>query len=397
MSGAYFILIIGLSITGLFITAFVAIAMYDRRYVAAWWFAGTYIGGFAYALTEFLLPYTVNVQLEIYVLGHAIFLLAVTLLNFGLARHYAVAPPIRLLVAVFVVSVAVNLLTQGMMRDSLTRMFIYQAPYFVMQMIGAGIVLRSLRRSTLDLALAGLMVITALHYLAKPLVAIAVGGPGANPSDYLSTTYAMVSQSGAIVLVVATGLLLLLILGKDIVGTIALRAETDVLSGLLNRRGFDARFSELSHACTRQGLPISLIACDLDHFKSINDSLGHAAGDRLISQFGAVLRDEAEVSYVIARTGGEEFSILLPRANLHVARLFAERVRTAFGNSASADLPAGHAISASFGVAELGEGEASQSLVDRADAALYEAKRSGRNCVRYSLFSGRPFEQASSY
>jgi diguanylate cyclase (GGDEF)-like protein len=129
-------------------------------------------------------------------------------------------------------------------------------------------------------------------------------------------------------------------------------------------------------------VPVSLVICDLDHFKAVNDTWGHAAGDRVIAAFSATLRESAAGHHVVGRIGGEEFAALLPGFNLPAARLFAESVRMAFAGRAIEGFPEGESFTASFGVAEIAPGETAASLLLRADLALYEAKRAGRDCVR---------------
>ena len=382
MSGAAFILLINLLVAGLFCASFVLIAVYDRTYRSARWFAGAYATGMAYALIEFLIPAFTDVRVAVF-LGHATFLVTLLMLNIGLARRYEVATPRILLTAVFAVSLVVSALLQDMPRASFLRMLLYQAPYFAMQAVGAAIVLRAGGRRPVDNLLAGFLGLSALHYLSKPFIAMAVGGAGAGPQDYLATTYAMVSQSMGTVLVVATALLLLAMLAVDIVRDITARSETDLLSGLLNRRGFEERLDQTVRR-RANGLPVSLVICDLDHFKRVNDTYGHAAGDRLIALFAATLRDGAAGHHVLGRIGGEEFAAVLPGSNLASGRLFAETVRTAFAGHEIDGFPSGTGFTASFGVAELKAGETAASLMARADAALYEAKRAGRDCVRVS-------------
>jgi diguanylate cyclase (GGDEF)-like protein len=163
-----------------------------------------------------------------------------------------------------------------------------------------------------------------------------------------------------------------------------LRAEsmTDLLSGLLNRRGFEEHGRKaLAHA-GGIGVPAALLICDIDHFKSVNDRFGHACGDQVITAFGRCLSDAAGGEHVTARIGGEEFAVVLAGANLKTGRLFAEAVRNACSTLKISGLPEDCAVTASFGVAEMQAGEDLTSLMRRADAALYEAKRRGRDRVR---------------
>lgn len=380
MSGAAFILLINLAVAGLFCATFILIAFYSR-YESARWFAAAYAAGMVHLGLEAMLPALTDARAGV-LLGAMAFLGALLFLNVGLARRYDIEAPRTLLTAAFAISLVVIALTLGMERGSMLRMALYQAPFAVMQAIGAGLVIAARRRRLADNLLAGFMTLSALHFLAKPLVSAMVGGPGASPQDYLGTSYAMFSQSMGTILSVATALLLLAMLIADLVKDITAKSETDILSGLLNRRGFERRLEEALRRSASNGLPVSLVICDLDHFKDVNDTYGHAIGDRIIALFAATLRESAADHHVLGRIGGEEFAIMLPGSNLAAGRLFAENARVAFSGLDGERLPVASRFTASFGVAEMGHGEASASLMARADAALYEAKRAGRDCVR---------------
>ncbi|TYR31409.1 GGDEF domain-containing protein [Mesorhizobium microcysteis] len=380
MSGAAFILLINLAVAGLFCATFVLIAFYSR-YESARWFAAAYAAGMVHLGLEATLPTLDDARVGV-LLGAMAFLCALLFLNVGLARRYDIEAPRTLLTAAFAVSLVVIALTLGMERGSMLRMALYQAPFAAMQAIGAGIVMAAGRRRLADSLLAGFMTLSALHFLAKPVVSVLVGGPGASPQDYLGTSYAMFSQSMGTILSVATALLLLAMLIADLVKDITAKSETDILSGLLNRRGFEQRLEEALRRSASNGLPVSLVICDLDHFKDVNDTYGHAIGDRIIALFAATLRENAADHHVLGRIGGEEFAIMLPGSNLAAGRLFAENARGAFSGLESERLPVASRFTASFGVAEMSHGEVSVSLMARADAALYEAKRAGRDCVR---------------
>lgn len=393
MSGAGFILIINLAVAGLFCVSFLLIAAYDRRYRSARWFAGAYVFGMVYIVLEFLLPVFANVSLGVF-LGHQAFLVSLLLLNIGLAHRYETAPPRLILGAAVAASVVAAMLIPDLPRGGFPRNFLYQGPYFLMQAIGLYIVLhasatRPAGRRGIDTLLAAFLGFSALHFLSKPFLAILLGGNGATPQDYLSTTYAMASQAMGAVFLVATALILLAGLILDMVRDITARSETDSLSGLLNRRGFEERLADIVDRLPVDGTPVSLVICDLDHFKKVNDTWGHAAGDRVIAAFAATLREGAAGHHVLGRIGGEEFAVLLPDCNLAAGRLFAESARTAFSSRGIDGFPADWRFTASFGVAEIAPAESAAALQSRADAALYAAKHAGRDRVRLSLAYGR--------
>jgi diguanylate cyclase (GGDEF)-like protein len=159
-------------------------------------------------------------------------------------------------------------------------------------------------------------------------------------------------------------------------------ALTDPLTGCANRRAFSLRVSEeLAHSA-RSGEPLSLVLTDIDRFKSVNDTHGHAVGDLVIRRLADVLREGVRTSDVVARLGGEEFCVLLRGADAAVAERLAERLGHAL-RSRPVETDGGFVrVTASFGVAAAERGEAWEALFSRADRALYEAKTAGRDRVK---------------
>ena len=157
-------------------------------------------------------------------------------------------------------------------------------------------------------------------------------------------------------------------------------ALTDSLTGCVNRRSFEMQLERDLRLATRMRQPVSLIMLDIDHFKRVNDTHGHDAGDAALRFLADVLRDELRGVDTAARYGGEEFAVILPQANLDGALIVAERLRARLENT---DIPGIGCITASFGIATFPLHANSRSqLVSAADHALYEAKREGRNRVR---------------
>jgi two-component system cell cycle response regulator len=162
--------------------------------------------------------------------------------------------------------------------------------------------------------------------------------------------------------------------------TIARLARTDTLTDLANRRTLDEAFQREIARAQRQRESLSVIMADLDCFKSINDQYGHVAGDQVLVSTAAVLKQNLRPFDVAARYGGEEFLVLLPETTTADAVSVAERIRTQVAEIAVAACP--RLITISLGVASWMTRETPEQIVARADAALYEAKNSGRNCVR---------------
>jgi diguanylate cyclase (GGDEF)-like protein len=161
------------------------------------------------------------------------------------------------------------------------------------------------------------------------------------------------------------------------------RAQTDSLTGVLNRRSL---LEQLDAACLRakaRGLPVALLFIDLDHFKEINDSFGHAAGDACLRAIVDPMQAELRQSDVIGRYGGEEFIVILSSADLSAARPVAERIRKRIADIRIAGFSRPIHVTCSIGVATSDMlGVWGEHLIARADEAVYAAKRSGRNQVQ---------------
>ncbi len=155
-------------------------------------------------------------------------------------------------------------------------------------------------------------------------------------------------------------------------------ANTDCLTRLSNRRHFFEQFSRELARLERTGGELCLLLIDLDHFKRINDTHGHSAGDAVLQRVSAVLGATARKCDIAGRLGGEEFGLLFPDTGIDGARHFAERLREAIQNShGGGDVP----VTASMGLTAAGDDLDVQRIFDRADTALYLSKEAGRNRI----------------
>ncbi|HEY1274168.1 MAG TPA: diguanylate cyclase [Thermoleophilaceae bacterium] len=176
-----------------------------------------------------------------------------------------------------------------------------------------------------------------------------------------------------------TGVLLRLVRESvvELVNRLANAAHTDPLTGLENRRGLEERIGTEVERALRHGRPLTLMIGDLDHFKRVNDVRGHRAGDSALVQLGEILTTRERRIDSVARTGGEEFTIVLPDTDEHEAYTVAERLRVEVEERFGDDLAP---LTVSFGIAAYPDhGHTPEALLEAADQALYSAKALGRN------------------
>lgn len=158
-------------------------------------------------------------------------------------------------------------------------------------------------------------------------------------------------------------------------------ATTDTLTGLWNRRHFEERITYEMMMADRYGQPLSLLLFDIDHFKIVNDTYGHLAGDQVLVELSHLVRQKIRSTDLPCRWGGEEFMILLPNTGAQEALLVAEKLRKTFANHEIAEVGI---TTSSFGVATYHAKETIDQWIGRIDKALYEAKNGGRNTVRFA-------------
>jgi diguanylate cyclase len=166
----------------------------------------------------------------------------------------------------------------------------------------------------------------------------------------------------------------------------AIRAEslTDPLTGLGNRKYFDRSIDSAVQTALANGQPLSLLMFDIDHFKSFNDSYGHLTGDQVLRLVGMSLKQTIKGQDITARYGGEEFAVVLPNTALRQALTVADHIRRAVMSKELKKKSTGEIlgrVTISVGVSILKPGDDTDSLIERADACLYAAKRNGRNRV----------------
>lgn len=172
---------------------------------------------------------------------------------------------------------------------------------------------------------------------------------------------------------------------KEDLARVVTEAERDFLTGIFNRKAFDRRMHDALQLATEKNLPLTLLMIDIDHFKRFNDSFGHLIGDEVLKIVARTLTDTLKGMDCVARFGGEEFAVLLPATPLAGGMVVAENIRKSIASRELKRKTTGEnfgAIHISVGVATLRAGNDNvESLVKRADDALYRSKNEGRNRV----------------
>ena len=161
--------------------------------------------------------------------------------------------------------------------------------------------------------------------------------------------------------------------------------DHDALSGLFGRRRFERELETALDGVRDRGTPVALLSIDLDNLKFVNDSFGHTVGDQLIVRAAEVLKDQLDGTGILARPGGDEFAVLIPGADREAARPLADDLAEAISREVRvgvADRKVRLTISVGVAAVEPGEGATAEQLLMEADIAMYDAKASGRNCVR---------------
>lgn len=260
------------------------------------------------------------------------------------------------------------------------RLVAINSGYGLMMALTAQLLARSGEREMFDRVVTCLLGITSAQFFVRPLLAMIMSGPMSAETYRDSDGYALwMLTMGVVSLLLALSLVAAIVF--DQLRAERHNAERDHLTGLKMRRAFEDEAMRMLDENSDRRNPVSMIVADIDHFKGVNDTFGHQAGDEAIAAFGALIGETVRDSDICGRVGGEEFCILVWNCDIAPAHRLAERLRRGFGNTQFDALGEGVRLTASFGVAQWREGEGYGKLFARADKALYEAKASGRNKV----------------
>ncbi len=371
-------------IFAVFAAGFFCIWFQYRNLKSAGFLALSYISGAAAFTFEVALPREEEtIILVVRSFGDIFYLLITFFFVIAAAYRYEQKVPSKTLGILFVGSVLANTWFWFGYESLTIRSYLISASCAVMLLMCIPIIRRQ-KMKLIDHALAWLLGISACQLVIQTITILHVmdGVKEFAFETYWQSEFLAYLNLSVAIISLALAVVLFVGLGMDIIAEYKRKSDTDVLSNVLNRRGFEeAAIRQISNA-SDHGVPVTLIIGDIDNFKSINDTYGHQIGDTVISNFSTIMKSACRKQDIIGRIGGEEFCILLPAATQEMGALVAESVRSSVKGFEHTDgkIPA-FFITSSFGVAELRPGETYLSLFNRADKALYEAKEQGRDIV----------------
>ncbi|WP_394726841.1 GGDEF domain-containing protein [Altererythrobacter sp. GH1-8] len=365
------------TIAGIFAVVFLILWWRDReqRHVAA--FAACYVSLATGLLISYFAPNPGGTTAVLTV--HFTYSIGVLAMAWGAARRMGQRQPMLAYTATTAVTAAF-LWYASLINDQTAQLYAENGNMGLLFALTAQSLWRASERNVIDRAIIWMFVLIAAQFFIRPLMTMMFEGPLTIEAYRASVFYSVYVLSLALLsLLLALALTAAVI--ADQLRTQEQRSETDPLSGLKIRRAFENEGMNLLDKGLAQGLPVSMIVADIDHFKQVNDIWGHQAGDRAIAAFGELIKGMVRSDDICGRIGGEEFCLMVWNCELGPAERLAERIRTAYAEMPHDGISPDVRLTASFGIASARSNEGFGKLFARADAALYRAKEAGRNRV----------------
>ncbi|MER2536128.1 MAG: GGDEF domain-containing protein [Rhizobiaceae bacterium] len=317
------------------------------------------------------------------------FLLAAYLLSAAVLRRFGLAVPHRWMTAIVLAGTA-GLCWFLLADPSLpARIYVISIAIGVIFTVTAKRIRRAEKPHLIDHLLFWLCVLIAVNYLLRPSIVMWWVGSYETYDGFQQSAYWALVQVSQAIFSTMLALALMVSVALELMGDLRQEAQTDTLSGLLNRRGFEEHAAAALARAAGGAASAALLVADLDHFKSINDSYGHVMGDQVIATFGDVVRQTLGEGMVAGRIGGEEFAVLMTGTDMGLAMVYAERIRLKLVRACGGFVPGSLQPSVSIGLCMARPGASLHDLFREADQALYQAKSAGRN--RIHLFAEPSF------
>ncbi|MEP1421561.1 MAG: GGDEF domain-containing protein [Erythrobacter sp.] len=318
-----------------------------------------------------------------------IFSLAAVAYNWSVIRRLGKSPPTKLMISVSLIGCAcVGILSQTG-QGVAVEMLLANSTIGILFLIGTIILGQVGRKTWLDKAILVIWGFIAFQSFVRPPLSFALNGP-------LSMDTLVSLQFHAVLFwfLGFLGLLLSVVLFtsvvKDHISDVEERFSLDPLTEAKNRKFFEHEVNLRLNSSRKANSTFSLIVCDLDNFKRINDKWGHQVGDRVLKKFADTVRASMRRGDSFGRIGGEEFCIFVESSHPTAGHALAQRIRMGFAEQTIDDSPSSECLSSSFGVADIQDGETYASAFSRADTALYAAKAEGKDTVVIAPVSQLP-------
>lgn len=251
-------------------------------------------------------------------------------------------------------------------------------------------------RQKIDRLLQVFVGLNAVTFTVRVLLALQIDAPTLTDQTYRNSVSALSLHFTASVAALCIAGLLFVIFGMEIFSKLRVEANTDPLTGLINRRGMQDRMGAFEHGFKAGVMSHAVVIADLDRFKQVNDTFGHDAGDAVIRAFADNMQELAFGKHLAVRLGGEEFALLLYGGTPEIAEICAEGARAAFEVTLHPQLDMG-SVTASFGFALWTPGQALSDVLREADQALYRAKKRGRNVIVAAETIEKGFAERAAY
>ena len=377
MSGVWFLSLLNPVIASVFAAIFLALWLHQRarRYILAIFAAALlYVAGCVVQL--FKLPADVGYNAA---LSAFLYSASIVLLFSGIFRRKNIRNGYLLIIGIVISIIGAIVYFYYVVNSLYLRVYILNFGFGILFLVAAYRLWCAGVARTSDRILFWAILASGIQFFPRTILALEVFDRGLLPRDFGHSIFWLWLNFALVIVIIGLALAVLTAVVLDIIDDLKKDGSTDLMTGLLNRRGFEER-ADLMLASAGTG-PISMVYCDIDHFKAINDAHGHEAGDKVIREFAGLLAAAMRPDDIAGRIGGEEFAILLAAADIEGARAFSERVRHNLEGCRFDSLPGHPRVTASFGIATWNGTEHLHDLTRRADKMLYVAKRSGRNCV----------------
>lgn len=320
------------------------------------------------------------------VIMHVFYTISAITLVWGVALRAGQQVGLRVYLAISIIALGL-MIGASYGQDYNARLYAANACYGLILTLGCQTAARKTEKDLIDKAILFLVAFGAFQFFVRPIIAFIVEG-AMTAEQYRETPFYAVM---VIWLAVASMLMAMTLLIAALTAQMKAQQDNalqDSLTGLKTRGPFEEQAMRMIERGQQEGCPTCVVVADLDHFKVVNDTFGHQVGDNAIATFGRIIAEQIRVGDAAGRVGGEEFCIVLWNCEERAAKSMAERVRRAIANAQVEGMPESMRLTASFGVAEHKGSEGYVKLFARADAALYAAKHSGRDCVMVDGRSG---------